>query len=144
MANTQAVQVAAVDPKDRRFVKVVANEIVETEIPESGVLPDGRQVSAFDKLPDAALKSLGWVPVADPGPPVVNEETQVVEQELVVAPTGDVAAVYTVVELPPSPDPADVVAMTDEQLNNLFALLVAKGVITQAEWDEARKPKPPA
>lgn len=144
MANTQAVQVAAVDPKDRRFVKVVANEIVETEIPESGVLPDGRQVSGFDKLPDAALKSLGWVPVADPGPPVVNEETQVVEQELVVAPTGDVAAVYTVVELPPSPDPADVVAMTDEQLNNLFALLVAKGVITQAEWDEARKPKPPA
>lgn len=68
--------------------------VVSTQLPSSGALPDGSQVSGFDKLDADTLRTIGWIPIDDNGPPEYDSETQWVERALEV--DGDsVTAVYT-------------------------------------------------
>lgn len=51
------------------FVQVVNGEVVDTAIPESGVLADGRPVSNYHLLPEETLEDEGWIPVVEDSPP---------------------------------------------------------------------------
>jgi hypothetical protein len=139
--NAEATPILDLEPKERKsFVKVENGEITDTEIPEVGQLEDGRHVSGFDKLPDEILADMGWVPVTDPGPPVIDEETQTVQQDYVLEEkTGEVTAVYTVTDIPVPPPPE---APIQEQVESLFTLLVAKGLIAEADVAEIKAAKP--
>lgn len=111
------------------YALVEKNQIVATEIPEVGVLPDGRQVSGFDKLDPEVLKPLGWLPVQDSGHPEIDPMTKRLDRKLELK-AGVVTAVYTVVDLP---TPAPPMASPQDQIDAITALLVSKGVITKAD-----------
>jgi hypothetical protein len=83
---------------------IVDGEVVTTHLPATGILADGSHVSGYDRLPESTLKAEGWLPVDDPGPPEHNPETQTVERAYDVLKT-KVNVVYTVVDLPPAPEP---------------------------------------
>lgn len=42
------------------YVQFLDGEVVSVRIPNVGVLPDGRRVSNFDKLPENVLNNMGW------------------------------------------------------------------------------------
>lgn len=50
------------------MVKVINNQIVAHNLPETGYLSDGSSVSGYDKLPLEVLQLEGWLPLAEEMP----------------------------------------------------------------------------
>lgn len=61
-----------------KYVKVEGNQVVATELPEVGVLKDGRTVSGYHLLPEDALKEEGWLPLVD-NPPTYDPSSEVLK-----------------------------------------------------------------
>ncbi len=51
-------------------------KFVGFDLPTTGTLPDGSQVSGFDKLDPETLKIAGWIPIEDAGPPNHDHDTK--------------------------------------------------------------------
>lgn len=124
------------------YALVENNVIVSTDLPATGVLPDGRTVSGFDKLDEDTLKTVGWYPVEDAGVPEHNPDTHSVNRILEFDAKEEVVnAVYTFIEIPPQPAPDSLPVTTQDQLDALVAKLVEKGTLTQADVDSTKKPR---
>lgn len=127
------------------YALVKDGKVVSTVLPEIGELPDGAQVSGFDKLDEETLKTAGWYPVQDAGYPDFDPETQTIERTYTIS--GETVIAHYVVQMLPEPVPPEPEqASVQEQLNALSAILVAKGTISQAEASKLREkpvtPKP--
>ena len=61
-----------------KYVKVEGNQVVSTELPEVGVLKDGRMVSGYHLLPEDVLKEEGWLPLVD-NPPAFDPSSEVLK-----------------------------------------------------------------
>ncbi len=125
-----------------KYVQIKDGEPVAFELPSIGILPDGRQVSGFDKLDSDTLKTAGWVLVEDPGPPEYDSSKKVVERTLKMS-GGKVIAIYTVSDLPEPEIPPESTPTTQEQLDALANILIAKGTITEEEVVLSKAPKRP-
>lgn len=88
------------------YAKVEDGEIVAFGLPSVGTLPDGSQVSGFDKLSDDELKEAGWVPVEEPAMPKHDKETQQIQASEYVIEDGKVTRTLSVVNKPPE-DPQE-------------------------------------
>lgn len=110
-----------------------------SSLPQVGVLPDGSQVSGFDKLDDETLKSAGWVPVDDPGQPEYDPEVHELTRNFEV--DGDKVVVNYELSNVPLPEPVPPTA--DEQLSDLLDLLVKKNVISQGDIQSLRASRVP-
>lgn len=95
-----------------RYAFVEDGEITDTDLPDVGTLPDGRQVSGFDKLDPETLKEAGWHQVEDPGFPEDVSEDQTVQQTVVLQDNKPVI-VYEIIDNPP------VETTVEERLSNL-------------------------
>lgn len=84
------------------YALVEDGQVVSTNLPRIGTLPNGSKVSGFDKLDAETLKSAGWLPVVDDGPPEYDSDVEGVTRLLEVG-EDEVNVVYTVYELPPVP-----------------------------------------
>lgn len=107
------------------YALIQDGQIVNTVLPETGFLLDGRAVSGFNKLDSETLRELGWIPIEDAGPPEYDPETQRVEQTLVVG-AETVIALYTVIDIPepdPVPDPGPTLEERITALEELVASL---------------------
>lgn len=124
------------------YALIEDGNIVSVGLPQIGTLPDGSQVSGFDKLEPEVLSEMGYVPIEDLGPPGHDVNTQVVEQGYEVL-DDKVRVVYTVQEKPePEPEP-EPVASTQEQLDALIAKLEAKGTLAPNEVAALKRPSQP-
>lgn len=121
------------------YVLVQNNKIVETQIPEVGILADGRHVSGFDKLDPAVLKQMGWLPVQDSGHPAIDETANMLNRKIELK-NGTVVATYEVI---PFPRPTPQLPTPQEQMDALTDLLVSKGVLTKADVAATKVPKTP-
>lgn len=123
------------------YALIEDGNIVSVGLPTVGTLPDGSQVSGFDKLEPEILSEMGYVPIEDLGRPTHDPETQIIELEYQVS-DDKVTVVYTVQDKPePEPEP-EPVASTQEQLDALIDKLVAKGTLTVNEVIAVRRPTP--
>lgn len=83
------------------YALVQDDQIVSTRLPIVGTLPDGSQVSGFDKLDPETLLEAGWFPIQDPGPPPFDLATQGVTERFEIV-EGRVIIHYDVYDLPPA------------------------------------------
>lgn len=86
------------------MVKVINNQIVAHNLPETGYLNDGSSVSGYDKLPMEILQAEGWLPLTDEVPSCT--ENQHLELQEYRIESDKVVRVYIAVDNPPQPKPA--------------------------------------
>lgn len=121
------------------YALIEDGNIVSVGLPTVGTLPDGSQVSGFDKLEPEILNEMGYVPIEDLGQPLHDPATQTIEREYEVS-EEKVTVVYTVQDKPePEPEP-EPVASTQEQLDALIDKLASKGTLTVNEASAVRRP----
>ncbi len=124
------------------YAQVQDGEVVGFDLPTTGTLPDGSQVSGFDKLDPETLKIAGWIPIEDAGPPNHDHDTKKVERTFKIK-EDKVIAVYTVSELPLPEPTLESVASLQDQFNELINILVSKETITEDELTSLKEFKPP-
>lgn len=78
-----------------KYIQIKDGEPVAYELPSIGTLPDGRKVSGFDKLDSDTLKTVGWLPFEDAGPPEHDSTTKGVDRTLNIS-KDKVIVVYTI------------------------------------------------
>lgn len=121
------------------YALVKDGNITEIGLPLVGTLPDGSQVSGFDKLEPEILKEAGYIPIEDFGPPVHDAETQVIRRDFQVS-DDKVTIIYRIEDRPePEPEPEPVLS-TQEQLDALVEKLIEKGTLTISDVASVRRP----
>ncbi len=124
------------------YAQVQDGEVVGFDLPTTGTLPDGSQVSGFDKLDPETLKTAGWIPIEDAGPPNHDHDTKEVERTFKIK-EDKVIAVYTVSDLPLPEPTLEPVASLQDQFNELINILVSKETITEDELTSLKEFKLP-
>lgn len=85
------------------MVKVINNQIVAHNLPETGYLNNGSSVSGYDKLPIEVLKAEGWLPLTEEIPQCGdNQHLELSEYRIE---SDKVVRVYVAVDNPPQPKP---------------------------------------
>lgn len=112
--------------------------VVNTNIPEVETLPDGSQVSGFDKLPPEDLKKLGWLPIQEVSAPAHDSNTQIVIDDGLKVVGDKVVRQWRVDVIPPSPP------TIEDKFDSLVGLLVTKGTITQGQANALKASVPPS
>jgi len=96
------------------MIQVINNEIIQTHLPSTGTLSDGRSVSNYNCLPNDILIAEGWLPLED-NPPLYDVNTQELQHNGYDIQPDKVIKLYNIVDKP-EPQPTEL-----EQLQQIVA-----------------------
>jgi hypothetical protein len=80
------------------MVQVKNNEVVQTELPQTGYLSNGESVSGYNLLPEEILRLEGWLPLEE-NRPEYDTETETLKLDNYTIMQDKVTANYKIVPI---------------------------------------------